>query len=75
MGTDRLDRPLTIGQMQGKFQPVLLPQVGGRASVGQWLQALPCGERVVKQQELGCCAPACLYGAHPPPLAIVLAHV
>ena len=26
-GTDRLDRPLTIGQMQGKFQPVLLPQV------------------------------------------------
>lgn len=27
VGTDRLDRPLTIGQMQGKFQPVLLPQV------------------------------------------------
>ncbi|KAI7836178.1 hypothetical protein COHA_009945 [Chlorella ohadii] len=27
-GTDRLDRPLTIGQMQGKFQPVLLPQAG-----------------------------------------------
>lgn len=26
-GTDRLDRPLTIGQMQGKFQMVLLPQV------------------------------------------------
>ncbi|EFN53421.1 hypothetical protein CHLNCDRAFT_9699, partial [Chlorella variabilis] len=28
VGTDRLDRPLTIGQMQGKFQPVLLPQAG-----------------------------------------------
>lgn len=32
VGTDRLDRPLTIGQMQGKFQPVLLPQV--RLAVG-----------------------------------------
>ena len=28
-GTERLDRELTIGQMQGKFQLVLLPQVGG----------------------------------------------
>ena len=27
-GTDRLDRPLTVGQMQGKFQLVLLPQAG-----------------------------------------------
>lgn len=27
-GTDRLDRALTIGQMQGRFQPVLLPQAG-----------------------------------------------
>ncbi|KAL4854217.1 Protein phosphatase methylesterase 1 [Chlorella vulgaris] len=27
-GTDRFDRSLTIGQMQGKFQPVLLPQAG-----------------------------------------------
>lgn len=26
-GTDRLDRALTVGQMQGKFQLVLLPQV------------------------------------------------
>lgn len=26
-GTDRLDRTLTVGQMQGKFQMVLLPQV------------------------------------------------
>ena len=26
-GTDRLDRPLTIGQMQGRFQMVVLPQV------------------------------------------------
>ena len=26
-GTDRLDRSLTVGQMQGKFQLVLLPQV------------------------------------------------
>ena len=26
-GTDRLDKPLTIGQMQGKFQMSLLPQV------------------------------------------------
>ena len=25
-GTDRLDRTLTIGQMQGRFQLVLLPQ-------------------------------------------------
>ena len=25
--TNRLDTPLTIGQMQGKFQQVLLPQV------------------------------------------------
>ncbi len=25
-GTDRLDRPLTIGQMQGRFQLALLPQ-------------------------------------------------
>ena len=25
-GTDRLDKPLTIGQMQGRFQMVLLPQ-------------------------------------------------
>ncbi|MEW5312924.1 MAG: hypothetical protein WDW38_004522 [Sanguina aurantia] len=27
-GTDRLDKVLTIGQMQGKFQMVLLPQAG-----------------------------------------------
>lgn len=27
-GTDRLDRPLTIGQMQGKYQLVLLPKAG-----------------------------------------------
>mmetsp|Transcript_11780 Transcript_11780/g.30869 ORF Transcript_11780/g.30869 Transcript_11780/m.30869 type:complete len:85 (-) Transcript_11780:668-922(-) len=27
-GTDRLDKPLTIGQMQGKFQLVLLPMAG-----------------------------------------------
>lgn len=27
-GTDRLDRVLTVGQMQGKFQLVLLPQAG-----------------------------------------------
>ena len=27
-GTDRLDRPLTVGQMQGKFQLVLLPEAG-----------------------------------------------
>ncbi|DBA69992.1 TPA: hypothetical protein ACH3X2_012343 [Trebouxia sp. C0005] len=27
-GTDRLDRSLTVGQMQGKFQLVLLPQAG-----------------------------------------------
>lgn len=27
-GTDRLDRPLTVGQMQGKFQLVLLPHAG-----------------------------------------------
>lgn len=27
-GTDRLDRSLTIGQMQGKFQLVLLPTAG-----------------------------------------------
>ena len=26
-GTDRLDKTLTIGQMQGKFQMVVLPQV------------------------------------------------
>ena len=26
-GTDRLDRPLTIGQMQGRFQMIVLPQV------------------------------------------------
>ena len=26
-GTDRLDRTLTIGQMQGRFQMVVLPQV------------------------------------------------
>ena len=26
-GTDRLDKILTIGQMQGKFQMVVLPQV------------------------------------------------
>ena len=27
-GTDRLDTPLTIAQMQGKFQLVLLPNAG-----------------------------------------------
>jgi hypothetical protein len=27
-GADRLDRVMTVGQMQGKFQMVLLPQVG-----------------------------------------------
>lgn len=27
-GTDRLDRELTIGQMQGKFQLVLMPKAG-----------------------------------------------
>jgi hypothetical protein len=35
-GTDRFDRPLTIGQMQGKFQPVLLPKVGTEAARGRW---------------------------------------
>ncbi len=35
VGTDRLDRSLTIGQMQGKFQPVLLPQVRLQ-SYGAW---------------------------------------
>ena len=32
-GTDRLDRPLTVGQMQGKFQLVLLPQVRAGGSM------------------------------------------
>lgn len=27
-GTDRLDTALTVGQMQGKFQLVVLPAVG-----------------------------------------------
>jgi len=27
-GVDRLDRDLTVGQMQGKFQMLVLPQVG-----------------------------------------------
>lgn len=27
-GTDRLDRELMIGQMQGKYQLVVLPEVG-----------------------------------------------
>ncbi|KAI8898455.1 Alpha/Beta hydrolase protein [Globomyces pollinis-pini] len=27
-GTDRLDKPLTIGQMQGKFQMVVIPESG-----------------------------------------------
>ena len=27
-GTDRLDRELIIGQMQGKYQLVVLPEVG-----------------------------------------------
>jgi len=33
-GTDRLDRPLTIGQMQGRFQLALLPQA--RAAAPSW---------------------------------------
>ena len=37
-GTDRLDKSLTIGQMQGKFQLVLLPQVSPTTCVKkQWL--------------------------------------
>lgn len=27
-GTDRLDKPLTIAQMQGKYQLLVLPDVG-----------------------------------------------
>ncbi len=27
-GVDRLDRDLTVGQMQGKFQMIVLPKVG-----------------------------------------------
>ena len=47
-GTDRLDRPLTIGQMQGRFQLVLLPQVGGWAGalsvgLGAGAQGPACG--------------------------------
>lgn len=38
VGTDRLDRPLTIGQMQGKFQPVLLPQVREEARASRCLR-------------------------------------
>lgn len=49
-GTDRLDKPLTIGQMQGKFQLALLPQVGAKGrsfcdhfqiDVGIHIAALP----------------------------------
>ena len=39
-GTDRLDRSLTVGQMQGKFQLVLLPQVSNHCTV--------CPLRIVK---------------------------
>jgi hypothetical protein len=35
-GTDRLDKALTIGQMQGRFQLVLMPTAGARA------RARPC---------------------------------
>lgn len=34
-GTDRLDKPLMIGQMQGKFQLVVLPAVGHTVQVGE----------------------------------------
>jgi hypothetical protein len=27
-GTDRLDKPLTIGQMQGKYQLIVYPESG-----------------------------------------------
>lgn len=33
-GTDRLDKPLMVGQMQGRFQLSLLPQVA-HASLGR----------------------------------------
>jgi hypothetical protein len=36
-GTDRLDRTLTIGQMQGKFQMVLLPQARSPPTLRHWL--------------------------------------
>lgn len=35
-GTDRLDKPLMVGQMQGRFQLSLLPQVA-HASLGRQL--------------------------------------
>ncbi|DBA73372.1 TPA: hypothetical protein ACH3X1_011416 [Trebouxia sp. C0004] len=37
-GTDRLDRSLTVGQMQGKFQLVLLPQAGHAVHEDQYQQ-------------------------------------
>ena len=33
-GTDRLDKPLTIAQMQGKFQLVLMPTSGKYKGAG-----------------------------------------
>ena len=41
-GTDRLDRALTIGQMQGRFQMVLLPQARPRASTMHAQNHGPC---------------------------------
>ena len=53
-GADRLDKPLTIGQMQGKFQMILMPSAGHAVhedcseatatAVGQFLKRFRVGE-------------------------------
>ena len=39
---DRLDTPLTVGQMQGKFQLTVLPQAGHAIHEDQPLKGTPC---------------------------------
>jgi len=41
-GTDRLDKPLMIGQMQGKFQTQILPQCGH--AIQEDVRRLPASE-------------------------------
>lgn len=62
VGTDRLDRPLTIGQMQGKFQPVLLPQVRLAAAWAGDPWTIPLA------------SPNCLPSPHTHPLAVGARH-
>lgn len=66
-GTDRLDRVMTVGQMQGKFQFVLLPQVCWKPSAPIWSSSLFAFRAASISFDLLCCLLLLLPFVLPPP--------